>query len=96
MYTIKPYTKKQAKKLGVEVKPSTRLSKKIDVYKKGEKVASIGAKGMNDYPTYKEKERKGEIPKGTADKKRKLYKLRHQKDRTKKGTPGYFADQLLW
>ena len=39
-YSIKQYTYDQAKKLGVQVKPSTVKSKKIDVYKDDKKVAS--------------------------------------------------------
>ena len=45
-------TYKQSKKLGYTIKPSTNKTKKIDVFKKGEKIASVGAYGMNDYPTY--------------------------------------------
>ena len=56
-YKITSYTKAQAKKLGVKVAPSKTKGKKIDVYKNGEKVASVGALGMNDYPTYLEKEK---------------------------------------
>ena len=33
VYQIKPYSYEQAKKLNVEIKPSTRKDKKIDVYK---------------------------------------------------------------
>ncbi len=91
-YRIKAYTLKQAKKLGVSVKPSTVKGKKIDVFdKKGEKLASVGAIGYDDYPTFIEK--KG---KEYADSRRYLYKIRHKKDRLKKGTPGYYADKLLW
>ena len=50
---------KFVKELGVEIKPSTNILKKIDVFKNGKKVATIGARGMNDYPTYLEKEKKG-------------------------------------
>lgn len=86
-----------AKKLGVTIKPSKNPVKKIDVFnKKGDKITSIGARGMNDYPTYMEKEKKGTVPKGTADKRRKLYKIRHEKDRNIKGTAGYYADKILW
>jgi hypothetical protein len=95
-YRIKQYTKERAEKLGVTVKPSRVKGKKIDVFKKGKKVASVGAEGMNDYPTYMEKERKGQVPKGTAKKRRSLYKDRHEKDRHEKGTKGYYADNLLW
>tara|TARA_Y100001972_G_C7624289_1_gene313105 strand:- start:83 stop:361 length:279 start_codon:yes stop_codon:yes gene_type:complete len=90
-YRIKPYSFKQAKKLNVEIKPSKVKGKKIDVFKKGKKVASIGAIGYNDYPTYIQK--KG---KKFADKRRKLYKIRHEKDRKVKGSAGYYADQILW
>ena len=91
MYQITDYTFQQAKKLGVEVKPSTDKKKKIDVIKNGKKIASVGAIGYKDYPTYiKEK--------GLtyANERRKLYKIRHSKDRQKVGSNGYFADKLLW
>jgi len=57
MYKITEYTKARAKELGVTVKPSTNKNKKIDVYKSGIKIASVG--GINqdgtpymDYPNY--------------------------------------------
>jgi len=31
-----------------------------------------------------------------AEKRRRLYKIRHQKNRGKVGTPSYYADKLLW
>ena len=96
IYSILPYSKKQAIKLGVLIKPSTNILKKIDVFKNGIKVASIGAIGMNDYPTYLEKEKKGYFEKGYADKRRKLYKQRHEKDRHKVGSNGWYADKILW
>ena len=52
MYNISDYSFKQANKLGVSIKPSTNKNKKIDVFKDGDKVASIGASDMSDYPTY--------------------------------------------
>ena len=73
------------------MKPAKNKSKKLDVYKKEKKVASVGAKGYNDYPTYIKK--KG---KKYAEERRRLYKIRHQKDRTKIGSPGWYADKLLW
>jgi hypothetical protein len=91
-YYITPYTKRQAKKYGVVVKPSRVSGKKIDVFdKSGKKLASIGALGYGDYPTFMRK--KG---KEYADSRRKMYKIRHQKDRHKRGTPGFWADKLLW
>lgn len=95
MYRIKDYTKKQAKKLGVIVKPSKNKGKKIDVFKKGVKVASVGAKGYKDYPTYLELEKKGKVSKGTAFKKRRAYKKRHI-HRGKKHSNAWYADKLLW
>ena len=91
-YTITNYTKERARKLGVIVKPSTVKGKKIDVFnKKGEKLASVGALGMGDYPTFIKT--KG---KEYADSRRRLYKMRHDKDRHKRGSRGYYADKLLW
>ena len=95
-YRIKRYTYAQAKKLGVEVKPSKTKGKKIDVFKNGEKVASVGALGMNDYPTYLEKEKDGVVAQGTANNRRKAYKMRHEKDRLIRGSKGFYADKLLW
>ena len=91
-YKITNYTKRQAKKLGVEVKPSSVKGKKIDVFnKKGKKIASVGALGYMDYPNYIKK--KG---KKYGDERRRLYKIRHKNDRNKRGTNGYYADKLLW
>jgi hypothetical protein len=91
VYHITKYTYKKAKKLGVSVFPSKNKTKKIDVYKKKKKIASIGAYGMNDYPTY-------QIKKGYkyAKTRRRLYRIRHEKDRKIKGSNGWYADQLLW
>ena len=53
MYTITQYTKDQARKLGVKVRPSTKAHKKIDVVSSdGEVVASVGDVRYADYPTY--------------------------------------------
>jgi len=77
--------KKNAAKIGVEVKASTRKGKKLDVFnKKGDKVASIGDITMSDFLQHKDKQRQ------------KNYKARHQKTRTKVGTASYYADKILW
>ena len=90
-YSITNYTLQRAKKLGVKVKPSTNKTKKIDVYRKDRKIASVGAAGMNDYPTYMKK-----MGKTYANTRRRLYKIRHNSDRKDKWSRGWLADQLLW
>jgi hypothetical protein len=91
-YEIKPYSFKQADKLGVKIKPSTNPKKKIDVFDyNNQYILSIGARGYGDFPTYLE-----EKGKTYADERRRLYKIRHNKDRMKEGSAGYYADQLLW
>jgi hypothetical protein len=90
-YTITNYTYRQAKKIGVTVKPSTNKTKKIDVYKKGIKVASVGAQGYSDFPTFMKKNGRK-----YAQTRRRLYKMRHEKDRHVKGSNGFYADKLLW
>jgi hypothetical protein len=91
-YEIQPYSFKQAKKLGVKIKPSTNPKKKIDVFDYNNQfILSIGAKGYSDYPTYIE-----EKGKEYADERRRLYKIRHNKDRSKLGSAGYYSDNILW
>ena len=91
VYSITKYTYDQAKKFGLVVKPSTNKTKKIDVFKNDKKIGSVGANGMNDYPTYMKL--KG---KKYAKTRRRLYKKRHDKDRKIKWTHGWLADKLLW
>tara|TARA_R110000803_G_scaffold187311_1_gene249710 strand:+ start:6931 stop:7218 length:288 start_codon:yes stop_codon:yes gene_type:complete len=93
-YQIKQIQIDKAKKLGLEIKPSSTKKKKIDIYKNGEKVGSVGAIGYKDYGTYLE-----ELPKKEADKKRKNYLARHAKEpktKDKKKTNSYYADKILW
>ena len=92
MYKITTRQLFNAEKLGVTIKPSTNKAKKIDVYNKaGQKLASIGAKGYKDYEIYL-------LEKGSAfaNERRRLYRIRHQNDRTKVGSAGYYADKILW
>jgi len=96
-YHITAYTYKQAKRIGVTVKPSADKTKKIDVFrvhkknKTVKKIASVGAAGMNDFPTYMQKN-------GItfAKTRRRLYKMRHERDRHVKWSRGWLADKLLW
>jgi hypothetical protein len=95
-YEITDSIKRKASALGVQVKPSTRAGKKLDVYKDGIYQASIGALGYKDYEIYKQE-------KGTdyANEKRRQYKARHEKNilqkyRDGKMTAGYLAWRILW
>jgi len=90
-YVISAYAKRQAKKYGVEIRPSTNKKKKIDVFKNGEKIASIGATGYKDYAIYLK-----ENGKEYADKRRELYKIRHKKDLNVEGSNGWWANVILW
>ena len=83
--------KNNAKKLGVTIRSSSNPSKKLDVLKNGVKISSIGAKGYNDYDLWIKK-------KGLeyANQRRNLYKIRHENNRNKKGTAGFYADKILW
>ena len=91
LYKIKPYSFEQASKLGVTIKPSHLANKKIDVFKNGNRIASIGDSTYPDYPTHI-------LERGQtyADKRRTAYKKRHEKDRKKIDSNGYFADKILW
>ena len=84
-------TLQKAKQLNVTVKPSTNKNKKIDVFKDNKKIASVGLIGSSDYPTYIKTRGKQ-----YADKRRALYKMRHENDRHNIGSNGYYADKLLW
>ena len=96
MYRILNAQRQAAKRLGVTIRPSTLKNKKIDVYQGGFKVASIGDIRYNDYHIYKKLEAQGKVPRGTADERRNLYKLRHGNECQAKGTPGYYACNILW
>jgi hypothetical protein len=87
---ITEYTRNQAKKFGVLVKVSENPLKKLDVFKNGKKIASIGAKGYKDYGIYL-------IEKGEnyANERRRLYRIRHSSDISKGGN-GLWASRLLW
>ncbi len=91
-YHITDYTKQKAKALGVQVRLSNNLKYKLDVFDlNGNYITSCGANGYSDYPTYIN-DRGLEY----ANKRRKLYKQRHIKDRNIQGSRGWFSDQLLW
>ena len=90
-YNITKRQRDNAKKLGVTIQPSSRKFKKIDVYRGGKLVASIGDIRYRDYDIYLK-----ETSKAYADSRRKAYKTRHKKDRMVKYSAGYYADNILW
>jgi hypothetical protein len=88
MYRIKDYTHDKAAELGLQVYPSKRKHKKIDVYKDDQYLVSIGDNRYKDYPTYLEEDKE------LAEKKRELYHNRHKKDLNH--FKGFLAHYLLW
>lgn len=88
MYVITSHTLNRAKQAGLEVKPSTKANKKLDVYKDKEFVASIGDRSYSDYGTYLK-----EQGKEVANERRRLYHIRHKNN---KGLEGTLAKILLW
>ena len=90
VYKITLYSYKKAEENDLNIVPSTKKNKKIDVYKNGEYIASIGDVRYNDYPTYIKNDGKQ-----YADERRKLYYKRHNANSSK-----YSADNLakliLW
>jgi hypothetical protein len=95
-YRIKDLQRKNAQRLGVVIRPSSDPKKKLDVYKNGFMVARIGDIKYYDYAKYLQEERKGYLAPGTAEKRREFYAIRHSSDRIIKGTPGYYAYEILW
>ena len=87
-YKITNYSYSKAKRLNVDIKPSKTKGKKIDVFKNDNFIASIGAIGYNDYPTYI-KENGVEY----ANKRKKLYHERHKHNT---GTASKYAKAILW
>ena len=92
MYNISNYSYLEAKKLGLQIKNSSNKKKKIDVYSKkdGKKICFIGDIKYLDFPSYLK------IDKELANKKRKLYKIRHKKDINNKDGNGFYANKILW
>jgi len=69
MYTITNHSRTQAKLLGVTIK-----NKKLDIFKEGKYVTSIGDTRYSDYGSYIKTRGKKH-----ADERRRLYHLRHSK-----------------
>ena len=91
MYEISQASYNIAKKMNLVIKKSILINKKIDVYKNGMKIASVGDINYFDYQMYK-------VNMGIAyaKERRRLYMIRHKNDIKKKDSNGYFAFKLLW
>lgn len=88
-YQITDYSYHKAKLYNVEIKPSTNKNKKIDVFKDGRKISSIGSIFYKDFPTYiNEKGLK------YALERRRLYRIRHKKDLNSNN--GLWSSRILW
>lgn len=102
MYDIKQATKRRAKELGIKIFPSDNPKKKIEIYDwNGNFITYIGDAKYKDYHIYLEMEKRGEVPKGYANERRRLYHLRHSKEPAKLGdeylgSAAYYAKELLW
>ena len=90
-YTITDYTLQRAKQMKVTVQLSQQKNKKIDVFKKGVKIATIGDLRYKDFPTYI-------IENGIefANNRKRLYYMRHKKDIENLHSNGFYAAKLLW
>jgi len=89
-FEIRAHHREAARRLGVQIRPSQVRGKKLDVFKGGNKVASIGQKGYWDFASYKA------LAPDIADARRMAYRKRHAEDRLRKGSAGYYAYYILW
>jgi hypothetical protein len=102
MYKISDRTYKIAKKLGIQIFQSDNPKKKIEIYDfNGNFITYIGDSKYNDYHSYLEMEKNGEVLPGFAEKRRHLYHTRHFKEIEKlgeewEGSPSYYSFFLLW
>ena len=96
MYRIKSGQRSAARRLGIVIRPSSSKGKKIDVFKHGIKIASIGDVAYSDFWTYVQDEKAGRVAAGTAAERRRLYKIRHADECSAPGTPGFYACKILW
>ena len=87
MYEISPRTYKIAKQYGIEIEPSAKINKKIDVFKDGKYIASIGDSRYADFHIYVKEQ--GEA---YANERARLYYLRHKNASLRE----QLAKLLLW
>ena len=76
--------KEKGKKYGVEVERSTRKGKKVDIFKDGRKICSIGSSFHEDYNQHGDDER------------RERFRDRFRKYKDNDKTCGFYSYWLLW
>jgi hypothetical protein len=86
MYEISKNTYKIAKLNNLDIYPSTKKNKKIDIYRDGKYLGSIGDSRYKDFYMYLKED------KALANERRRLYHLRHTGDTFKEQA----ARLLLW
>ena len=86
MYDISKNTYKIAKLNNLDIYPSTKKNKKIDIYRDGKFLGSIGDSRYKDYYAYLKED------KALANERRRLYHARHTGDTFKERA----AKLLLW
>ena len=90
LYDIKDYSYARAEQIGVLIRPSEKVHKKIDVYNKfGEYICSIGAKKMSDYPTYIQSH-------GIEFANERRGRFYQRFNNIKEGTPLWYSAIILW
>jgi len=91
-YNITPYTLARARELGLKVTASDKPKYKIKVSDSTGKFLFYGGDPKyKDYPTYLNMHGKE-----FADNRRRLYRIRHQKEINKVGSRGSIIAFLLW
>ncbi len=87
MYEISPKSYKVAKQYGLQIEPSVKINKKIDVFKDGKYIASIGDSRFKDFHLYLK-----ENGEAYANERARLYYLRHKNASVRE----QLAKLLLW
>ena len=87
MYEISPKSYKVAKQYGLQIEPSVKINKKIDVFKDGTYIASIGDSRFKDFHLHLK-----ENGKAYANERARLYYLRHKNASVRE----QLAKLLLW
>ena len=96
MYRITERTRQKARELGLEVKPSRKKGFKMDVFRNGFLISTVGKVDELDYATALEMEAEGKLRKGTADRWREIYTLKNMCQELLFGTILYYEYNLLW